>query len=68
MSKDPGIANSALQETAPKYWTNPEMPEASMLDDSLAMTPWERIQVNDDMMNFGEMLRTAMAKRNATSR
>jgi hypothetical protein len=67
MSKDQDIANSALKEAAPNYRTNPDMPEASMLDDSLAMTPWERIQANDDMMNFGEMLRTAMEKRNATS-
>jgi len=38
-----------------------------MLDDSLSMTPWERIQANDDMMNFAEMLRTAMETRNAES-
>jgi hypothetical protein len=39
-----------------------------MLEDSLAMTPWERILANDDMMNFGEMLRAAMERRNAESR
>ena len=39
-----------------------------MLDDSLAMTPWERILANDDMVNFGDTLRTAMEKRNAESR
>jgi hypothetical protein len=38
------------------------------VDDGLAMTPWERILANDDMINFGEMLRTAMEKRNAKSR
>jgi hypothetical protein len=39
-----------------------------MLDDSLAMTPWERILVNDDIINFGDSLRLAMEKRNAESR
>jgi hypothetical protein len=38
------------------------------LDDSLAMTPWERILANDDMINFGDSLRVAMEKRNAKSR
>ncbi len=37
------------------------------LEDSLAMTPWERILANDDMVNFGDSLRTAMEKRNAES-
>ena len=40
----------------------------SMLDDSLAMTPWERILANDDIVNFGDSLRAAMEKRNAKSR
>jgi hypothetical protein len=43
--------------------------EASMsLMDGLAMTPWERILANDDMVNFGDSLRAAMEKRNAESR
>jgi hypothetical protein len=37
----------------------------SMLADSLAMTPWERMRANDDILNFGETLRSAMQKRNA---
>jgi len=40
----------------------------SPLDDSLAMTPWERIQANDDMVNFGNRPRAAMEKRNAKLR
>jgi len=39
--------------------------DLSLLKDSLAMTPWERMQANDDAANFGEMLREAMEKRNA---
>jgi hypothetical protein len=38
-----------------------------MLEDSLAMTPWERMLANDDIVNFGDSLRAAMEKRNAKS-
>jgi len=41
---------------------------SSMPDDSLAMTPWERILANDDIVNFGDSLRAAMERRNAKSR
>ena len=57
-----------LKEVSPQYQAGQEIEVPSMLDDSLTMTPWERIQANDDMMNFGEMLRTAMEKRNAKPR
>ena len=40
----------------------------AMLNDSLEMTPWERILANDDVVNFGDSLRGAMEKRNAESR
>ncbi len=60
--------DSALKETAPQYRAGTKTTEPSMLDDSLAMTPWERILANDDMVNFGDTLRTAMEKRNAESR
>jgi hypothetical protein len=36
-----------------------------LLKDSLAKTPWERMQANDDALNFAESLRAAMEKRNA---
>ena len=39
--------------------------DLSLLKDSLAKTPWERMQANDDALNFAESLRTAMKKRNA---
>ena len=60
--------DSVLKEAAPQYRTGTELAEPSMLDDSLAMTPWERILANDDMVNFGDSLRAAMEKRNAESR
>ena len=39
--------------------------DLSLLKDSLAKTPWERMQANDDALNFAESLRAAMEKRNA---
>ena len=39
--------------------------DISLLRASLAMTPWERMQANDDALNFAESLRSAMVKRNA---
>ena len=39
--------------------------DLSLLKDSLAKTPWERMQANDDALNFGESLRAAMQKRHA---
>ena len=41
--------------------------DVSLLDDSLAKTPWERMQANDDALRFADSLRAAMEKRNAKS-
>lgn len=57
-----------LRETLPVCEGGPGEGDFSMLDDSLAMTPWERILANDDIVNFGDSLRAAMEKRNAKSR
>jgi len=57
----------ALKEPSPDYRV--EAPDDfATLEDSLAMTPWERILANDDMVNFGDSLRAAMERRNAKSR
>ena len=55
-----------LQETSPAYGvaTDGDI-DLSLLKDSLAKTPWERMQANDDALNFAESLRAAMEKRNA---
>jgi hypothetical protein len=53
-----------VNEASPAYTTKPH----DELDDSLAMTPWERMLANDDIINFGDSLRAAMEKRNAESR
>ncbi len=39
--------------------------DVSLLEDSLAKTPWERMQANDDALRFADSLRAAMEKRNA---
>ena len=55
-----------LKETSPVYGvaTDGDI-DLSLLKDSLAKTPLERMQANDDALNFAESLRTAMEKRNA---
>ena len=55
-----------LKETANQG--GPNESDFSMLEDSLRMTPWERILANDDIVNFGDSLRAAMERRNAKSR
>lgn len=39
--------------------------DVGLLEDSLARTPWERMQANDDASRFADSLRAAMEKRNA---
>lgn len=54
-----------LKETPLAQSTDAEDFDLSLLKDSLAKTPWERMQANDDALNFGESLRAAMLKRHA---
>jgi len=68
MPEQTAKAACELRQSGPEYLAGREIESPSMLDDALSMTPWERIQANDDMMNFGAMLRTAMEKRNAKPR
>lgn len=56
---------SILKEVSPENQFRPGEDDFSMLEDSLALTPWERILANDDIVNFGDSLRVAMEKRNA---
>jgi len=60
--------NSALSEATPEYQAGRDDLHVSTLEDNLAVSPWERILANDDMVNFGNMLRAAMEKRNAEPR
>jgi hypothetical protein len=64
MPTNPNDEN-VLKEVSSAYGTDDI--DLSLLKDGLAMTPWERMQVNDDILNFGESLRSAMEKRHAKS-
>jgi hypothetical protein len=54
------------RETA-RGWREPtdQGLDLSLLEESLAKTPWERMQANDDALRFAEALRAAMEKRRA---
>jgi hypothetical protein len=55
-----------LHEAAPVYGSaSVEDIDLFLLKDSLAKTPWERMQANDDALNFAESLRAAMLRRHA---
>ena len=41
--------------------------DISLLADSLAKTPWERMLANDDALRFADSLRAAVENRNAKS-
>jgi hypothetical protein len=41
--------------------------DLSLIEENLKLTPWERMQANDDAVNFGRMLREAMIRSNAAS-
>ena len=59
-------AESILKEASPAYLASADSDiDLSLLKDSLAKTPWERMRANDDALNFAESLRAAMEKRNA---
>ena len=66
MSNQHANEEMILREVSPAYRVaNDNGIDLSLLKDSLAKTPWERMQANDDALNFAESLRTAMEKRNA---
>jgi len=45
----------------------PDDVDLSLLEDSLALTPWERMQANDDAVNFAQSLHSAMLQHHAKS-
>jgi hypothetical protein len=70
MSKTSDNNSNVLRESPSPYVAGAEVGgdvDISLLRASLAMTPWERMQANDDALNFGESLRAAMKKRNEQS-
>jgi len=69
MTKRNPNQESILNEASPVYLaaTDGDI-DLSLSRESLAKTPWERMQANDDALNFAESLRAAMERRNAKSR
>lgn len=66
MSEKRDNEEMVLKETSPVYAVATDSDiDLSLLKNSLAKTPWERMQANDDALNFAESLRAAMEKRNA---
>jgi hypothetical protein len=66
MPKKNAKAEMVLKEASPAYGVSTDGDiDLSLLRDSLAKTPWERMQANDDALNFAESLRTAMEKHHA---
>ena len=58
---------SAVHDAASVYRDTGDGMDVSLLEDSLAKTPWERMQANDDALRFADSLRAAMEERDAKS-
>ena len=66
MSTSGNHDNLILKEAAPDYKPAVDADvDLELLKDNLTKTPWERMQANDDALNFAGSLRAAMEKRNA---
>jgi hypothetical protein len=66
MPEEPTSEKILLREIPPVYGAAADGDiDLSLLMDSLSKTPWERMQANDDAVNFAETLRGAMLKRHA---
>ncbi len=66
VSADNSKPDSTVHESSPTSRIGPDDEiDGSLLEDSLAKTPWERMQANDDALRFADTLRAAMVKRDA---
>jgi hypothetical protein len=65
MSEKNDQAVNVPKEASIAYASEASDIDLALLKDSLAKTPWERMQANDDALNFAETLRAGMKKRNA---
>ena len=60
--------NESSSECGPSSQANEESEtDGSLLEESLRLSPWERMLANDDALNFAQSLRDAMKKRHAKS-
>lgn len=70
MSNRPSNRDGALKESTTVYGSAEAGSaggdiDISLLEESLRMSPWDRMLANDDALNFAESLRAAMERRNA---
>jgi hypothetical protein len=66
LANEPGRGATGRATPAPPFSiATAEEIDLSLLEDSLAKTPWERMQANDDALHLAEILRSAMRKRHA---
>ena len=66
LTAEVGENGSAVREAVPEHRAGTEGEiDVSLLEDSLAKTPWERMQANDDALRFADSLRDAMERHNA---
>lgn len=70
MSQELSSNEPALNEALLPHQTSDDTRgeiDLSLLEESLRLSPWERLLANDDALNFVESLRTAMEKHHAKS-
>ncbi|MHC1769375.1 MAG: hypothetical protein AB9869_34680 [Verrucomicrobiia bacterium] len=66
VSADNSKRDSTVHESSPTSRIGAEDEiDGSLLEDSLAKSPWERMQANDDALRFADTLRAAVKKRDA---
>jgi hypothetical protein len=65
VEKKTNSPEGALKEAPTDYHSADSEIDLTLLRDSLSKSPWERMQANDDALNFAESLQTAMKKRRA---
>ena len=68
MPEDYENEETVLKETFRQYTDQAGDIDLLLLRESLAMTAWQRMQANDDALNFAELLRAGMEKRHAESK
>ena len=65
--KEPVLKEASLSYGPAGQGAEDQAIDLSLLEESLRLTPWERMLANDDALNFAESLRAAMKRRHAES-
>jgi hypothetical protein len=66
MTKKNSKAGMALKETSPRYVTDETNIDVSLLEDSLRLTPWQRLIENDRALALVRMLEQAKIRKDGT--